>query len=81
MKAPRQYRRQPVKVQAIQYTGDNAAAVCLFIEDDFVCSGDQIEIRQRAYTETVNATDWVVREGRGLPYVVGDQEFLRTHGR
>ncbi len=31
MKEPSQYRKKPVVVEAMQYTGDNGADVCLFV--------------------------------------------------
>ncbi|MEM1225950.1 MAG: hypothetical protein AAGJ40_09635 [Planctomycetota bacterium] len=81
MKEPRQYRRQPIKVQAIQFTGANHDAVESFINIDTRAYSDFIEMDLPTRTEMIHEGEWVVLVPEGDPVVLGDEEFQRTHGR
>lgn len=81
MKAPAQYRRQPMKVQAIQYTADNQSDVCMFIGENFIVIEDRVKMFSERRVDIANISDWIVKEGKRSAYVVDNDEFLRTHGK
>ena len=90
MKEPRQYRRQPIKVQAIQYTGDNWGSVKAFADPEISRTEMELSafvdvpiiIETRWGAAIVQQTDWVVRSSYGTDVVVlDDDEFQKTHGR
>lgn len=79
--APCQYRRQPLKVQAIQYKGTNQMEVCQFIGDSHQLGDGYIKMLSESRVDIAYISDWILREGSRPPYVLSEEEFLRTHGK
>ena len=67
-----QYRKKPVVIEAIQWTGDNYSEVYEFLEwEDEGEMGEWFNIETKEGTMTAFIGDWIIKE----PFPTGDRDF------
>ena len=76
------FRKKPVEIEAIQWTGKNAAEILVFmsapqLEDDFLTS--EIKIETLEGTMTASKNDWIIRGFKGEIYPVKPDIFDMTY--
>lgn len=82
MNGPRLYRKIPVSIWAIQWTGDNLDRVQEFLGDDFLT---QTPIKSCFLVRTIEGPltastgDWIVRGIHGEHYPVKPDIFAATY--
>ena len=89
MNEPKRYRKKPVVIEAILWTGSNKAAVTHFMVGDsggFVTFGESflgennyIEIPTLEGTLRANAGDWIIKGLRGEFYPCKPDIFEATY--
>jgi hypothetical protein len=84
MSTPARYRKKPVVIEAIQWTGENFAEVVAFLGDDFGGAQrgpgfDQIEIITLEGGITASLGDWVIRGVKGEHYPCKPDIFAATY--
>lgn len=90
MIAPQAFRKKPVTIEALQYTGDNLHAVRLFCAEKaryirrtkrhvYKVEGVIIVIDTLEGKVRANEGDWIVKGVRGEFYPVRNDIFLETY--
>jgi hypothetical protein len=76
------YRKKPVVIEAVQWTGHNGSRVGTFLEDggaDWAAVGDGIEIRTLEGTMRADPGDYVIRGVKGEHYPCKPDIFEATY--
>ncbi len=76
------YRKKPVVIDAIQFTGDNVAEIAEHLQLELVDAGEdatEIVIETLEGDMTARVGDWIVRGIRGEGYPVKPQIFEETY--
>ena len=78
------FRKKPVVIEAIQYTGLNCNIIADFIEDDFICNGscggeDIYLIPTLEGVMEASPGDWVIRGVAGEFYPCKPDIFEQTY--
>ena len=79
MKEPKEYTKKPVKVNAIQWTGNNLQSIVDFDDNSMRISGKQIRIYTLEGIMRANPGDYIVRGIRGEYYPVKQKIFEETY--
>lgn len=81
MKRPLTYRKKPVEIEAIQFTGKNANAIAHFVgEASTIRPGpSQIDIRTLEGTMTASKNDWIIKGVQGEFYPCKPDIFAATY--
>jgi hypothetical protein len=80
----KQFRKKPVVISAVQWTGENFEAVTEFLGDDFVGASrgpgfDEIVIQTLEGGITASLGDWVIRGVKGEHYPCKPDIFEATY--
>jgi hypothetical protein len=84
---PERFRKRPVEVEAIQWTGDNLAELRAFTGDCFLTSHAVAEITAEVYDILhstwvgVKTGQWVIRGIRGEFYPIDETVLADTYER
>ena len=74
------YRKKPVEIQAIRWTGDNLAEALQFVAtEDVIKRGDKFEIVTLEGTMTASPGDWIIRGVQGEFYPCKPDIFVATY--
>lgn len=77
------YRKRPVVIDAIQFTGSNFADVALFVNEEFTLdcrdSDKQCVIQTLEGDMTASAGDWIIRGVKGEYYPCKPDIFEATY--
>lgn len=79
------YRKKPVEIDAVQWTGDNTGEIAAMFADGLKGvspigrTGEKLVIRTLEGTMTASRGDWVIRGVRGEPYPCRDDIFRETY--
>lgn len=76
------FRKKPVVIEAIQFTGSNPAEICRFMgagewEEDFLDAG--LEIKTLEGTMKASPGDWIIRGVAGEYYPCKPDIFAATY--
>ena len=75
-----QFRKKPVVIEAVQYTGGNAREVMNFIDTgDSFPTEDGICIKTLEGTMLANINDWIIRGVKGEFYPCKPDIFYATY--
>ena len=76
-----QYRKKPVVIEAIQYTGTlaNMAELCGFMGDDTYVNDGKLEIDTLEGTMTASRGDYIIKGVRGEFYPCKPDIFEQTY--
>jgi len=83
--APKFYRKKPVLVQAIKWTGDNYDDVCKFVEQKLHTDKEGTGVYQNIIIETLEGTmrasmgDFIIRGVKGEYYPCKPDIFYMTY--
>lgn len=78
------YRKRPVVIEAVQFTGHNDSEIARFVGDD---GHDPIDTKPSWIIHTLegsmeaNVSDWIIRGVKGEHYPCKPDIFERTHER
>jgi hypothetical protein len=76
----RRFRKKPVVIEAVQWTGRNGAEVQGFLGDDFLAaSDDRIEVRTLEGPITASVGDVLIRGVNGEHYPCKPDVFEKTY--
>jgi hypothetical protein len=79
------YRKRPVEVQAVQWTGNNMGEIASMFTADLKAispmgrSGETLSIRTLEGTMTAQRGDWIIRGVQGEPYPCKPDIFEATY--
>ena len=79
------FRKKPVIVEAIQWTGNNYEEICNFVgykpkyQDDVGCEICKLEILTLEGKHIASKNDWIIRGVKGEFYPVKKDIFLETY--
>ena len=76
------FRKKPVEIEAIQWTGGNADEIELFVGDSYetwLPTTEQIEIRTLEGPITASRGDWVIKGVQGEFYPCKPDIFAATY--
>lgn len=79
------YRKKPVVVEAIQWTGDNMDAISQFVGEDLVPMGDEYETSTEVGIFTLEGVmtahvgDWIIKGVKGEFYPCKPDIFEETY--
>lgn len=79
MNAPKAFRKKPVEIQAILYTGDNGRDVGVFVGEADRNEKNQFLIHTREGTMAADVGDWVIRGVAGEFYPCKPDIFAQTY--
>ena len=79
MKEPLQYRKKPVVVEAMQYTGDNGADVCLFVGYADRNANNQFVISTLEGAILASPGDFIIKGVQGEFYPCKPDIFEQTY--
>lgn len=77
----RRFRKKPVEIEAIQYTGFNEAAIAKFVGDKIIKSTVQTEIQIHTLEGKMYArpNDWIIKGVKGEFYPCKPDIFEQTY--
>jgi len=75
------YRKKPVVIDAIQWTGENAVEIDMFLfdYDDRYWNGDKLIIRTLEGEMTANIGDWIIKGVKNEFYPCKPDIFNQTY--
>jgi hypothetical protein len=79
------YRKRPVEVEAVQWTGDNNGEVAAMFASDLKGispigrTGEKLVIRTLEGTMTASKGDWIIRDVAGEAYPCRDHIFRKAY--
>lgn len=73
------YRKKPVEIEAIQYSGANAAAIAEFVGDSYVSNVRIPVIRTLEGEMRVVSGDWIIKGVKGEFYPCKPDIFNETY--
>lgn len=86
MTEPKKYRKKPVEIEAMQYTGPNINDVAEFVGDEWVQSGgkwsensDFYEIETLEGAMRADVGDWIIKGVNGEFYPCKPDIFIETY--
>lgn len=86
MDTPATFRKKPVEIQAIQWTGENVEALIQFVADDSLYFGmDQYDHITDLFITTLegdmkaNVGDWIIRGLKGEYYPCSNEVFTMSY--
>lgn len=82
------FRKKPVEIQAIQWTGENVEALLQFVADDSMYFGmDQYDNITDLFISTLegdmkaNVGDWIIRGLKGEYYPCSNEIFIMSYDK
>ena len=75
------YRKKPVEVDAIQWTGDNFGELTDFMHDAYGVDGKKITITTLEGIMTADIGDWIIKGVKGEFYPCKPDIFEQTYER
>jgi hypothetical protein len=76
---PARYRKRPVLVEAMRWTGDNFREITDWADDVWHKEGDLLVVHTLEGSMTANRGDWIVRGIKGEFYPVRNDIFEATY--
>lgn len=74
------FRKKPVVIEAVQWTGDNWTEIATFHRgDDFTITGTTLNIRTLEGVMTAQPGDWIIRGVRDELYPCKPDIFAATY--
>lgn len=71
--------KNPVKVQAVQWTGDNYDEISSFTNGNIFQYDETVVIKTRAGYQYVEKADWIIRDVNGGFYLCTPNIFEKTY--
>jgi len=79
MSAPKQYRKKPVTIEALEYTGENGAEVGLFVGEADRNAANQFLIHTLEGTMAADPGDFIIKGVQGEFYPCKPDIFAKTY--
>ena len=73
------YRKKPVVIEAVQWTGDNLNEIQRFYKPDSILVGDEIHIHTLEGIMVANKGDWIIKGVKGEFYPCKPDIFEATY--
>lgn len=73
------YRKKPVVIQALQWTGDNATELVDFCGKCFLIKGKELKIATLEGTMSASIGDYVIKGVEGEFYACKEDIFKKTY--
>jgi hypothetical protein len=73
------FRKKPVVIEAVQWTGDNLSEIQRFYRPNEILIGDKIVIRTLEGTMTADKGDWILKGIKGEYYPCKPDIFAETY--
>lgn len=73
------FRKKPVEIEAVQYTGDNGQEICLFVGEADRNEKNQFLIHTLEGTMAADPGDWVIKGVKGEFYPCKPDIFEATY--
>lgn len=79
MSSPQRYRKKPVVIEAVRYTGDNGQEIGRFVGEADRNSENQFLIHTLEGTMAADPGDWIIRGVQGEFYPCKPDIFAATY--
>jgi hypothetical protein len=76
---PLRYRKKPVEIDAIRWTGENRDEIEAWSDGEVQCEGSVAVVRTLEGELRGSAGDWIIRGVRGEYYPCQNEIFLATY--
>jgi hypothetical protein len=73
------FRKKPVVIEAVQWTGDNLSEIQRFYRPNEILIGDKIVISTLGGTITADKGDWILKGIKGEYYPCKPDIFAETY--
>jgi hypothetical protein len=73
------FRKKPVEIEAVQYTGDNGQEICLFVGEADRNEKNQFLIHTLEGTMAADPGDWIIKGVKGEFYPCKPDIFEATY--
>lgn len=75
------YTKKPIKVQAVQYNGNNYKEIFMFTQGKVLTGTEQdtLSINTPVGTMTANKEDWIIKGKKGEIYPCKPDNFKQTY--